>query len=196
VGAREASRGGLKRGGAQRAEYDGAVIETSEVVFQGRIFRVTRDTVVEPGGVRITREIVRHPGTAVMIARRADRRILLVRQFRLGPRKLLWEVPAGRLDPGETPIEAARRELEEETGYSAARWKLLARFFPTPGYVDEKMWVFLAQGLRPGAARPEPDEVIQQVWFTLPQIREMIRSGDIEDGKTLVGYFLLRNVKT
>ena len=165
----------------------------SEVVFRGRVFSVTRDQVVEPGGKKVVRELVRHPGSAVILPLRSDGHLLLVRQFRLAPRQFLWELAAGRIDGGETPLEAAGRELLEETGYRAARWKLLAEVFPSPGFVDEKMWLFLAEGLRQGRARPEPDELIRKRWFSLPQLGELIRRGKIQDGKTLLGYFLLKN---
>ena len=165
----------------------------SEVVFRGRVFSVTRDRVVEPGGKKVVRELVRHPGSAVILPLRSDGHLLLVRQFRLAPRQFLWELAAGRIDGGESPLEAARRELLEETGYRAARWKRLAEVLPSPGFVDEKMWLFLAEGLRQGRARPEPDELIRKRWFSLPQLGELIRRGKIQDGKTLLGYFLLKN---
>ena len=168
-------------------------LKRSDVVFQGRVFSVTRDTVVEPGGKKVVRELVRHPGSAVILPLRTDGHLLLVRQFRLAPRRFLWELAAGRIDGGEIPLEAAQRELLEETGFKAARWKLLAEVFPSPGFVDEKMWLFVAEGLRQGRARPEPDELIRKRWFTLARLGEMIRRGKIQDGKTLLGYFLLRN---
>lgn len=166
-------------------------VERTEVVFQGRIFRVTRETVVAAGN-KMVAEVVRHSGSAVIVARRADGRVLLVRQFRLPLRRYLWEAAAGRLDAGETPLEGARRELQEETGFTASRWRLLARFHPSPGFMDEKMWLFLAEGLRPGPASPDPDEVIRHRWFTVSQLGEMVRRGKIQDGKTLLGYFFLR----
>ncbi len=164
----------------------------SEVVFRGRVFSVTRDRVVEPGGKKVVRELVRHPGSAVILPLRSDGHLLLVRQFRLAPRQFLWELAAGRIDGGESPLEAARRELLEETGFRASRWKLLAEVFPSPGFLDERMWLFLAEGLRQGRARPEPDELIRKRWFGLPQLEELIQRGKIQDGKTLAGCFFLR----
>ena len=168
-------------------------IQRSQVVFRGRVFSVTRDWVVEPGGKKVVRELVRHPGSAVILPRRSDGRLLLVRQFRLAPRQFLWELAAGRIEGGESPLEAARRELLEETGFRASRWKLLAEVFPSPGFVDERMWLFLAEELRQGRARPEPDELIRKRWVALPQLEELIQRGKIQDGKTLLGYFLLRS---
>ena len=177
-----------RRGAGVRQEGE---VLASRAVFKGRVFSVTRDRVREPGGIEITREVVRHAGSAVILPRRDDGRVLLVRQFRLPVRRSIWELAAGRRDPGETPLRAARRELEEETGLSAERWKLLGEFYPSPGYVDERMWLFLAQGLREGQARPEDDERIRKRWFTLDQLGALVRSGGIQDAKTLIGYFLI-----
>jgi ADP-ribose pyrophosphatase len=116
--------------------------------------------------------------------------VLLVRQFRLPAAKELWELPAGRLDPGETPLRAARRELIEETGYRARKWTRLVSFWPTPGYVGEKMTLFLASDLTGGDAQPMEDERIRLGWFTIRQVDEMIRDGEIVDGKTIVGFLM------
>lgn len=161
-------------------------------LLKTRIFTVTREKAVEPGGITIEREIVRHSGSAVMMARDDQGRILLVRQFRLPARRMLWELPAGRLDRDETPLAAAKRELVEETGYRARRWRRLISFYPSPGYCDEVMTVFLAEQLDPGQARPEDDESIESRWFTMAELERMIRRGQIADGKTLVGFLLLR----
>ena len=163
--------------------------------YRSPIFRVTEEHAKEPGGFEIRRAIVRHAGSAVMMAVDAGRRILLVRQYRLPARAKLWELPAGRLDPGEKPLEAARRELREETGYHARRWKKLISFFPSPGYVSEKMTIFLATELTAGEATPMEDERIQARWFPAQQVERMIRTNKIQDGKTMIGYFVWKNGK-
>lgn len=162
-------------------------IVSAKELLRTRVFTVSREKAVGPAGVTIDREIVRHLGSAVMMARDARGRLLLVRQFRLPARRLLWELPAGRLDAGESPLAAARRELIEETGYRARRWTRLASYFPSPGYCAERMTLYLAEDLTPGPAQPEADESIESRWFTQAEIRKMIRRGVIADGKTLVG---------
>ncbi len=166
-------------------------IVSSQELLRTRVFTVSREKAVEPGGITIDREIVHHCGSAVMLAHDRQGRILLVRQFRLPARRKLWELPAGRLDKGETPLRAARRELIEETGYRARRWTRLVRFYPSPGYSSERMTIFLAEDLTPGPARPEADESIESRWFTAAEVEKMIRGGRIADGKTLVGVLCL-----
>ena len=163
-------------------------IVSSREVYKCALFRVTEEEAKDPSGFDIKRSIVRHNGSAVMMAVDEKRRILLVRQFRLPAAKNLWELPAGRLDPGEKPLEAARRELREETGYRARNWKRLATFWPSPGYVGEKMTIFLATGLTAGEAQPMDDERIECRWFTRKELDGLIRDGKIEDGKTMIGF--------
>jgi len=161
---------------------------SSVLKYRNRLFSVTQDHVVDPSGFEIHRAIVQHPGSAVMMAVDARKRILLVRQYRVPARGYLWELPAGRLDEGETPLQAARRELVEETGYRAKHWKKLVAFYPSPGFVAEKMTIFLATGLTAGQATPMDDERIETRWFTSKEIEQAIRSGKIVDGKTMLGY--------
>ncbi len=161
---------------------------SSKQVYAGRIFRVTEDRAVDEDGFEIRRGIVRHDGSAVMMAVDERRRILLVRQYRLPAGRYLWELPAGRLDPGETPLRAARRELKEETGYRARKWKKLLSYYPTPGYVSEKMTIYLATELVEGEATPMGDERIECRWFTEEELDERIRAGKIADGKTIIGF--------
>ena len=163
-------------------------IVSSHEVYKCNLFRVTEEQATDPDGFEIKRSIVRHLGSAVMMAVDAKNRILLVRQFRLPAAKSLWELPAGRLDEGEKPLMAARRELKEETGYTARNWKKLATFWPSPGYVAEKMTIFLATGLTAGEAQPMEDERIECRWFARRELDEMIRNGTIEDGKTIIGF--------
>jgi len=167
---------------------------SSKEVFTSDIFRLTEDHAIEPGGFEIKRVIVQHRGSAVMMPVDDKKRILLVRQYRLPAKSYLWELPAGRLDAGETPLQAARRELVEETGFKARSWKKLVSFYPSPGYVAEKMFIFLATGLTAGEARPMEDERIDTRWFTAKEIEQAIRTGKIADAKTMIGYFTWKNL--
>ena len=167
---------------------------SSKEIFRSEIFRLTEDDAIDPSGFEIKRVIVQHRGSAVMMAVDEKKRILLVRQYRLPARSYLWELPAGRLDEGETPLVAAKRELIEETGYKARHWKKLVSFFPSPGYVAEKMFVFLATGLTAGEAQPMDDERIETRWFTSKEIDEAIRTGKIADAKTMIGYLMWKRL--
>ena len=127
-----------------------------------------------------------------MMAVDPKQRILLVRQYRLPARQYLWELPAGKLDPGETALQAAKRELREETGYRARKWRKLATFFPSPGFLAEKMTIYLATGLTEGEAAPMADERIEKQWFKPAELDQMFRSGKLRDGKTMIGYLAWR----
>src|SRR5579871_811954 len=136
-------------------------IVSSREVYKCALFRVTEEEATDPSGFEIKRSIVRHLGSAVMMAVDKKNRVLLVRQFRLPAGKSLWELPAGRLDPKEKALAGAKRELREETGYQARNWKKLASYWPSPGFVDEKMTIYLATGLTEGEAQPMDDERIE-----------------------------------
>ncbi len=168
---------------------------SSRELLKTSIFRVTEDVAKDPEGFEIKRAIVQHEGSAVMMAVDDRSRILLVRQYRLPARDYMWELPAGRLDPGETPLQAAKRELMEETGYRARRWHRLASFFASPGYVAEKMTIFLARDLTQGDASPMEDERIQISWFTPRQVADMIAGARISDAKTIIGYYRWREMR-
>ena len=165
---------------------------SSETVYAGKVFVIRRDEVIEPSGVRTTWEMIAHPGSAVVLPVLPDGRILLIRQYRYATRQYLWELVAGRIDAGETPREAAERELREETGYRAKRFKTFLEFFPTPGFLEEKMYLLLAEGLTPGKAEPEDDEKIIARPHTRKQVEQMIRNGKLRDAKTIAGvlYYL------
>lgn len=156
------------------------------------IFRVTLDRAIDPDGFEIKRAIVQHGGSAVVMPVDARGRILLVRQYRLPARRFMWELPAGRVDEGETPLQAARRELAEETGYRAKKWKKLAAFFASPGFLAEKMTIYLATELVAGASTPMEDERIETRWFTARELDRWIKTGKILDAKTMIGFLRYR----
>lgn len=156
------------------------------VVYDGRVLSLHVDEVEEPGGVRATREVVRQRGSVATLAVSADDRVILVRQYRYAVDDALWELPAGRIDPGETPEQGARRELMEEVGLEAGVVEPLATFYTTPGFCDELMHVFRATELRQVPPRPEDDERIEPRWFGLDEALAMIERGEIREGKTLV----------
>ena len=160
--------------------------------YEGEFLRVTLDRAVDPEGYEIKRLVVHHQGSAVILPVDGRGRILLVRQYRLPVKQYLWELPAGRLDDGEKPLEAARRELMEETGYRAKEWVRVARFYPSPGFLSEKMFVYAARGLSAGEVRLESDEHITSRWFSVETLDGLIAKGKIEDGKTLVGVMAWR----
>ncbi len=168
---------------------------SSREVLKNKIFTVAEERAADSSGFEIKRFIVRHPGSAVMMPVDDRERVLLVKQFRLPAARELWELPAGRLDPGESPLEAAKRELREETGYAAKKWVKLASFWSTPGYVDEKMNLFLALDLSEGEQHLMDDERIQMRWVSKAELGDLIGAGKILDAKTIIGYFLWREHK-
>src|SRR5437016_5687281 len=173
-----------------------ARVISSKTVFQGRVFSVVSDEVAEPDNVTARRDIIRHPGSIVVIAvddSGRELRVLLERQYRYAADARLWELPAGRIEPGEDKLAAAKRELLEETGFTATKWRKALWFYPSPGFLDEIMHVFLAQGLKPGIAQPEEDELISVRFFPLQQAVRMAMSGKIIDGKSIASILWLDN---
>lgn len=177
---------------------------SSRISFQGPVFSVTTDEVEEPGGVRARRDVIRHSGSIVVLAvddpavdapskpgRGAEPRILLERQYRHAAQSMMWELPAGRIDDGETALTAAKRELLEETGYSARQWKRILHFYVSPGFLDETMTIYLARGLQAGVAQPEADERIAVRFFGLSEAKRMAVHGRIRDAKTIAGVLWL-----
>ena len=161
----------------------------SKKVFEGRVFNVTADTVRE-GDTTYIREVVRHPGSAVIVPVFADDTVALVRQYRHPALRYLLEVPAGSVDKGETPEEAAARELEEELGFRAGMLEMLIEFFVSPGFCEEKMWVYLATDLTETAQRLDDDEIVEVLRVPFSSALQMIASGEIEDAKTIIGLML------
>jgi ADP-ribose pyrophosphatase len=173
-----------------------AKVLSCEVLYQGKVFRLQRETVIEPGGVQAERDIIVHPGSVVVLPIFKDGRVLLIRQYRHSVGEFLWELVAGRKEPKETPVTAARRELLEETGYTAQRVRKLMRIVPTPGFVNEWMWIFAAEGLTEGAAQPEEDEKITPRIFTLKEAAKMIERGTLRDAKSICALlYYMRFVK-
>jgi len=173
---------------ARVAKRPKARLVSSRIVYRGPVFWVSSDRVEEPGGVRARRDVIHHTGSVVVLAvddSGPTPRVLLERQYRHAANDYLWELPAGRIDPGEAELKAAQRELLEETGYTAARWRRILRFYASPGFVAETMSVYLATGLRAGEAQPEEDEVIYKRLVPLPAAVNMVMKGTIRDAKTI-----------
>jgi ADP-ribose pyrophosphatase len=180
----------------KHAAPETAQLLSSEVVFAGPLFRVLRDRLIEPGGKEGIRDIIRHNGSVVILAldhgknKKKDPWIVVERQYRHAANQFLWELPAGKLEPGEDALEGAKRELEEETGYRAKKWKPLVEYYASPGFLGESMKVFLAQGLVAGHPHPEEDEQIEIRLVKLSEVLKMIEKGAILDGKTLSSVLL------
>lgn|SRR5579859_898551 len=167
----------------------------SKLVYEGPLFRVQQDHLIEPGGRESTRDVIRHNGSVVILAvdkgkRKKDPWIVVERQYRHAAGQFLWELPAGKLDPGEAPLDGARRELAEETGYDAKKWSPLVEYYASPGFLGEAMKVFLAEGLIAGDAHPEEDEHIDFRLVRLSEILDMVDDGKIIDGKTLTSILI------
>ena len=164
-------------------------------VYEGRIFRLEVDVVKLPTGHTVDMEIVRHPGSVVMLPIPEPGKIILIRQYRYTINRWIWELPAGSLKPGEDPGHAAARECEEEIGLAPAKVTRLGGYYPTPGFCDEEMIYYRCEDLRPPApdsiAKKDDDEDIEPRTFTLDEARALIASGEIVDLKTLAGLSLL-----
>jgi ADP-ribose diphosphatase len=164
---------------------------STERIYTGRVINLDLDAVRFPDGSSGQLEMVRHPGASAVVPlldepRGPDPRVMLIRQFRHAADDFIWEIPAGRLDPGETPATCAHRELEEETGMSADVLARLTTIFTTPGFTDERIHIFMAHELKPGTHRREPDEFMEVQTRRWSEAMSMIRSGEIRDAKTLV----------
>jgi ADP-ribose pyrophosphatase len=171
----------------KRSNRTRARVLSSRVSFKGPVFHVTTDHVQEPGGVRARRDVIRHSGSVVVLAVDDRGRILLERQYRHAAQSMMWELPAGRIDEGESVLAAAKRELLEETGYTAQTWKKILYFYVSPGFLDETMSIYLARRLKAGKAQPETDEKIAVHFFALSAARRMVLKGTIRDAKTIAG---------
>src|SRR5215470_2344258 len=164
-----------------------AQILSSETIYEGPVFGLRRDEVIEPTGLQTRREVITHPGSVVVLPVLPDGRIVMIEQYRHATRQYLWELVAGRMEPGEDPKAAAARELAEETGYRAKKLRIFLDVFPTPGFLEERMFLLLASDCQPGAASPEDDEKIVSAVYAPKKLEQMIHSGKLHDAKSIAG---------
>lgn len=172
----------------------GLKLLSSKTVYRGKVFSVSSDKVKEPNGITATRDVVRHSGSVVVLAideTGREPRVLLERQYRYAASQYLWELPAGRIDPGENALAGGKRELIEETGYRAKKWKRALHFYASPGFLDETMTIFLARELTTGEAQPEEDESIECHLVPLSEAIDMVFTGKVNDGKAIAGILWL-----
>ena len=167
-----------------------ARVLSKKTVYSGPLFHVDQERINEPRCPDVVRDIVRHCGSVVILAiddsKKRDPRVILERQYRHAAGKFLYEVPAGKIDPKEDRLVAAKRELAEETGYRAKNWKPLARYYASPGFLAEWMQIYLAEGLTPGDSSPDEDERIELFFVPLSELLRLIDTGQIHDAKTII----------
>ena len=159
-------------------------------LHEGRVFTLVKENVRLENGVTVDLDIIRHPGAAAMVPFKDDRTLLLIRQYRHATDGFIWEIPAGTLDPDETPLECAKRELVEEIGYSAAKWHKLGEITPVPGYSDERIHIFCAGNLSPAGQHLDRDEIISVHQVPFDEAVKMAARGEIVDAKTISGLFM------
>ena len=164
----------------------------SEIIYKGRILTLRKDKVSINDNVIAQREIIEHQGAVAVLAITEDNRVVLVKQYRKPIERDILEIPAGKIDPGEEPIETARRELREETGYSAEKMELIYKMYPALGYSDELIYIYQAEGLMAGETEFDEDENIELIEMPIQDAFAMLEAGEIEDGKTIIGLLHLR----
>jgi ADP-ribose pyrophosphatase len=162
-----------------------------ELAYDGHFLKVTRDRIKLPDGSETVRELIRHPGAVVILPLLPDGRVLLERQFRYPNDRVFIEFPAGKIDPGEDPLATAKRELEEETGYTATEWNFVCTIHNAIAYSDEHLDIFLARDLTAGEAKLDEGEFLELFTATVPELLDMVRKGEITDVKTIIGSFWL-----
>jgi len=160
---------------------------TSKTVYRGKLLHVMEDEVRLPNGRSARREYIRHPGAAVMVPLPDPDTVVLVRQFRYPLARHFYELPAGKIDPGEEPLQTARRELREECGYEAAEWRHLTTIHPCIGYADERMEFYLARQLSDVGRTPDEDEFLERVTVSFAEALRWVKEGKITDQKTVIG---------
>jgi len=170
-----------------------ATINTRTTVHRSRVFNLIRENVTLENGVVTDLEFIEHPGATAIIPMLTDSRILLIKQYRHALREYIWEIPAGTLDPQESVMNCAKRELIEETGYSAGKWQKLGEITPVPGYSDERIHIFLAKDLQSAGQKLDQDEIINVHQFEFSDAMKMIEMGEIQDAKSIAGLYLTHN---
>jgi len=166
----------------------------SKIVYQGRVFVLHRDRITLPSGVATSLDVIRHPGAAAIVPLTARGDVLLIRQYRYAIDAYIWEIPAGTMEPGESPLACARRELVEEIGMSARSWHELGTIAPLPAYSDETIHLYRAEDLLPAEQHLDPDEIIEIHEFRFAEALEMIRTGRIRDAKTISGLMMAQSL--
>jgi ADP-ribose pyrophosphatase len=177
----------LKKPPKTKSKARAAKVLKSQLIYKGRVFEIRHEQVREPSGLKVTRDVVKHPGSVVVLPVLADGRIVLIRQYRHAAGQYLWELVAGHKEPNETFAQGAHRELKEEAGYTSRRIRKLLEIFPSPGLLGEKMEIYLAEGLTKGEAKPEEDEEISVKILSLAEALRWIQQGKIRDSKSVSG---------
>lgn len=167
--------------------------KSSQLIYRGRILTLRRDTVTLPNGREAVREVAEHPGGVGILALDGENRAALVRQYRYAFGRAMWEIPAGKREPGEEPLTTARRELQEEVGASAAHWQALGEIIPSPGCYGERLWIYLARELTLGRTHPDEDEFLELQWMPLEELTEKCLAGEIQDAKTIIAALKVRD---
>jgi len=165
----------------------------SETIYEGKVITVKVDDVRLPNGKTAKREIVKHQGAVAVLPLTDDGKMIVVRQFRKALERTILEIPAGKLEKGEEPLACAKRELEEETGYTATYYEHLSSFYTSPGFADELLHVYVATGLQAGTMQPDEDEFVEMLELTLEEAHEKHRTGEIRDAKTVLALFAWEN---
>jgi ADP-ribose pyrophosphatase len=192
----KASANKSKSPAAKKPSATKATLLSSKLSYKGKVFSVYTDRVIEPGSATpTTRDVIRHNGSIVILAvdesvNPKDPDLILIRQYRHAAGQFLLELPAGRIEPNEAPLAAAKREMIEETGFRAKRWTPLTKYFASPGFLGESMQIYLARDIKQGVSNPEEDEQIEIVRTPLSQALALIATNKIHDGKTLIGVSL------
>ena len=167
-----------------------AEINNSVILYEGRIFKLLKENITLKNGVTVDIDIIHHPGASAMVPLSRKNTVILIRQYRHAIGDFIWEIPAGTLDPLETPLDCAKRELIEEIGFSANAWEKLGEITPVPGYSNERIHIFLATDLVPASQNLDKDEMLDIHEVELDDAMQMIHTGKIQDGKTIAGLFM------